>query len=63
MGPEELLECQEMVDDCLDREQKLSQWESDFMTTLDDQLADRGFISDKQYSILSRVWDRVTARG
>lgn len=63
MRPEESAEISEMIQDCLDRDNQLSDWETDFIHSLDDQLSNRDWISEKQYNILEKIWNRVTARG
>lgn len=63
MTPEHLLECQEMIEDCSDRNQQLSDWEANFLSSIDERLEEKSYLSDKQISILTRIWDRVTSRG
>ena len=63
MRPEELVEYQEMIDDCLDRDNQLSEWEQGYMNSLEEQLEEKGWISEKQTEILEKIWNRVTARG
>jgi hypothetical protein len=38
---------------------KLSQWECDFIQSLDDQITNKHFISEKQKEILQRIYDKV----
>ena len=63
MRPEQVAEYQEMVNDCQNREALLNDWETNFIDSIEEQLAERGFLSDKQISILERIWEKVTERG
>ena len=63
MKPGDSAEITEMIQDCLDRDNQLSEWEADFMFSLDEQMSNRDWLSEKQYDILEKVWNRVTARG
>lgn len=63
MRPEESAEISEMIQDCLDLDEHLSEWEADFMFSLDEQMSNRDWISEKQYNTLEKIWNRVTARG
>ena len=49
-------ECQEMIDDCMERESRLSEWEANFLESIENQLAKKGDLSDKQKEILERIW-------
>jgi len=63
MRPEQTAEYQEMIEDCQDRDRYCTDWELGFLETIEDQLADRGFLSEKQVSILNRIWEKCTERG
>lgn len=53
-------EAQQLIDDCLKRDDKLSAWEADFLDSIQDQLTDKGFLSDKQMDTLNNIWEKVT---
>ena len=49
-----------MVNDCIERESKLTDWENTFIASCS-ELIDRGWmLSEKQVDIINRIWDRVT---
>lgn len=52
-----------MLDDCEERESRMTEWESDFCDSLSSQI-DRGRVpTDKQIETLDRIWEKATARG
>jgi len=61
--PEQVEETQEMIDDCNARYEKLSEWEENFVDSVEKQLEERGYLSDKQLQILEKLWERVTKNG
>ena len=54
-----------MVKDITDerRFKKLSEWEQSFIATVDEISNAEKFISEKQYSILSKIYDKATEDG
>ena len=60
MKNQKLQEYQEMVTDCEDRESLLSEWETTFIESVGEQIAEKEFITIKQVAILERIWDKVT---
>lgn len=50
----------EMLQDCENRESKLSAWEQSFLQSLSEQYTKKGSLSEKQYDILEKIWNRVT---
>lgn len=56
-------EIQQMIDDCLARESQLSQWEAEFIDSISNYFADNGDLTEKQYSKLEDIWEKVTAHG
>jgi hypothetical protein len=49
-----------MVQDCEDRESKLTDWERSFVDSLRSQLERDRPLSEKQRETLDRIWERVT---
>jgi hypothetical protein len=50
-----------MIEDCEQRESKLSDWEATFIDSLKKQLEDPGYrLSAKQAERLDEIWERVT---
>ncbi|KKL19927.1 hypothetical protein LCGC14_2460580 [marine sediment metagenome] len=49
-----------MIEDCLQRESKLSEWEAEFIDSIDSQLRGEGSLTQKQQEMLERIWDRIT---
>ena len=60
---QKLQEYQEMVTDCEDRESLLSEWETTFIESAGEQIAEKEFITIKQVAILERLWEKVTEAG
>jgi len=52
-----------MVDDCMDRESKLSEWEFSFIDSLNILLDNDYSLSMKQIDVLERIWENVTKNG
>ena len=46
----------DMLNDCNNRESKLSDWEKDFIQTVYEQ----DFITDKKKEKLDLIWERIT---
>jgi len=63
MKDQKLREYQMMVTDCEDRESLLSEWETDFIESVGEQIAEKEFITIKQVAILERIWEKVTEAG
>ncbi len=53
---EEILQ---MINDCLKRSSSLSNWQYNFVESLAHQIQ-KYSISEKQYQILEKIWDKVT---
>jgi hypothetical protein len=53
-------EHQQMVKDCIDREAKLTDWERNFIDSLERQLDQSRALSQKQADTLNTIWERVT---
>ncbi|WP_423459931.1 hypothetical protein [Ottowia sp. VDI28] len=49
-----------MVEDCIKRESKLTDWERGFIDSLSHQLAGGRPLTDKQAATLDEIWERVT---
>lgn len=56
-------EYREMIDDCQNRVDRMTQWESEFMDSIEEQLHDTKSLSSRQINVLNRVWEKVTVRG
>lgn len=50
-------EHKQMIEDCLKRDTKLTAWEIDFLSDIEDRKA----LSPKQIEKLETIWERVTA--
>lgn len=53
-------EHQQMVQDCENRESKLTDWERSFVDSIGRQMADGRALSEKQAENLDRIWERIT---
>jgi hypothetical protein len=49
-----------MVEDCENRESKLTDWERGFIDSISKQMADGRALSEKQAERLDAIWERVT---
>ena len=61
-----LSEYKEMIDDCLatkSREDRLTEWEAEFLDSVETQMVSKNTISQKQIDVLERIWEKVTSRG
>lgn len=54
-------EHEDMVDDCLARDAKLTEWEQEFVRSLHEQLDEGRELTEKQAARLDLIWERVTA--
>lgn len=52
-----------LVEDCIRRESRLSDWERSFVDSISDQLARGRSLTAKQIETLEEVWERATAKG
>ena len=50
----------QMVTDCENREEKLTDWERSFIDSIGRQLAQGRSLTDKQSETLNKIWDRIT---
>ena len=54
------------MDDCLatkSREDRLTEWETEFLDSVETQVVSRNTISQKQIDVLERIWEKVNPRG
>ena len=56
-------ECVTMLEDCERRSEKLSDWECDFVDSLQRQIVDGRRPSANQVETLDNIWERATAHG
>ena len=52
-----------LLDDCEQREERLSEWERGFVDSLRRQIEQGRRPTPKQIEALDRAWERATARG
>jgi hypothetical protein len=52
-----------MLEDCEKRESRLTDWERNFVYSLQRQLAEGRRPSAKQVETLDAIWEKATARG
>ena len=53
----------QMVEDCENREGRLTDWERSFIDSLKSYMARGGFLSTKQEEHLTQVWEKATKNG
>lgn len=53
-------ETDQLILDCENRDDKLTEWEQSFIQSIREQYDRRGSLSDKQREILEKIWERVT---
>jgi hypothetical protein len=51
---------EQMIQDCENRESKMSDWEQKFIDSIDAQLGRGSSLSPKQVETLENIWERVT---
>jgi hypothetical protein len=56
-------EYQTMIDDCENRESRLSDWDRDFIGSISNQLKRGLMLSKKQIETLEKILERVTKNG
>ncbi len=56
-------EHQQLVDDCVARESRLSDWEREFIDNCQARLGNGAALTDGQAKKLDAVWERATAKG
>ena len=49
-----------MINDCADYESRLTPWEFDFITSLQDRLGMGRELSERQAEVLEKIWNKVT---
>lgn len=52
-----------LVEDCEERESRLTEWEIDFLDSIRHRLEKGQPLSTKQIETLDKIWERATARG
>lgn len=52
-----------LLDDCEKREERLSDWEAQFVDSLRRQIEEGHRPTGKQIDVLDEVWEKVTANG
>lgn len=52
-----------MINDCEKREERLSEWERDFIDSISRQIVDGSGLSKRQAETLESIWDKATKRG
>jgi hypothetical protein len=56
-------ECLTMVEDCEQRESRLTEWEAMFIDSIKSQLQAGRSLTERQGDMLDSVWERVTQKG
>ena len=47
----------------MDRQSQLNDWEISFLDSINDQVAEEGTLTDRQFEKLESIWERVTENG
>lgn len=50
----------QLLEDCETREEKLSDWERNFIDSIGKQMAEGHSLTDKQVERLEEIWEKVT---
>lgn len=58
-----MTEHEQMVEDCEQREGRLTDWQRGFIDSIGKQLRDGRALTQKQVDTLDDIWERATARG
>lgn len=57
-------EHEQMIEDCIARQDRMSAWECNFIDSAADWLSRGGkTLTERQAAILDRIWERVTEKG
>lgn len=56
-------EHEQMVEDCEQRESRLTDWDRNFVDSIGKQLREGKSLTKKQAETLDEVWNRATAKG
>lgn len=56
-------EWQQLVDDCEERESRLSDWENKFVDSISDRLFKMISLTEKQSETLNKIWEKATEKG
>ena len=56
-------EQQSMLDDCIERQSKLNEWEINFVDSAYEFFENQGSLTPKQCTKLEEIWERVTTNG
>ncbi len=54
-------EALQLIEDCKNRYQKLSVWDSEFIEALSEQISMTNGLSQKQMQVLEKIWEKVTS--
>lgn len=63
MSREKWDEQKRQIKDCKKREHRLSEWEQEFIGSLQQAVLDRKSLTEKQTTMLDTVWEKATANG
>lgn len=55
-------EIETLIEDRLNRYERMNDWERDFMTSIREQYERRGKLTPSQEDKLNDIWDRVTTK-
>ena len=55
-------EIETLIEDCLNRYERMNDWERDFMTSIREQYERRRKLTASQEDKLNDIWDRVTTK-
>jgi hypothetical protein len=53
-------EVEQIITDCENREERLTDWERNFIDSVSKQFKEKGSLSPKQLEVLNKIWDKVT---
>lgn len=53
----------QQIEDCENRESRLTDWDRSFLDSIKRQLEGGGSLTEKQSDKLDEIWERATSRG
>ncbi|MCK4793826.1 MAG: hypothetical protein KAV87_59405 [Desulfobacteraceae bacterium] len=56
-------EAKQMVQDCEEREGRMSDWERGFISDMQGRIAANYWFTDKQKETIFKIWEKVTENG
>lgn len=60
MSEQSNAEVEQIIADCENRDELMTDWERKFTDSVSKQFKEKGSLSPKQLDVLNKIWDKVT---